>query len=254
MRAVFREDVVRLSILFDGVDDQMVYAMPASGGPDWTFGTLLVIVKQAVAGSWMSFIEGETTLAAIGHALGRHSSGTIYCSTNVLDQATAIGTGDAWMLVAATKATGSAIPTFHKIPLATGTRTSTAGTTSLNNGATIALGNVRLGGNDDFANIYYGVAAEFVGTVLTGAQLDTIAAAKTTQSILDLSPTWCVDDGTTSNRFANDLVGTVHRTSTVGTTTSTDDPSGWVYKGAAAKAPVFPRRAHRGLIMHGNRR
>lgn len=219
-----------MSRLFDGVDDQMVYAMPGSGGPDYTFGTLLVVIRiiTTTDGAWLSFIEGETSGAASRFALGRRNDGKQYYANGAaIDSANTVEDADSWMLLAATKATGTVAPTMHKIIISSGVRSSTALGTSFANSTTIANGNVRLGGDDDFANIRLGVAAIFVGTALTTGQLDGIVSAKTTQSIADLSPTWLVDD---SDAFATDLTaGTVDRTTLVGTADDADDPAGWVY-------------------------
>jgi hypothetical protein len=76
-------------------------------------------------------------------------------------------------------------------------------------------------------------------SVLTQGQIEGIASAKTTQSILDLSPLWCVDDGPTSNAFALDLVGNVDRTAINGTSDNADDPAGWVYLGEGGGGPVL---------------
>lgn len=232
-----------MSRLFDGVDDQMVYTIPAAGGPNFTFGTMLVLVKIATTtdNAWLSFIEGETSGAGLRFAIGRQNSspGRLYYANGTVAPETAsvtIEDSEGWAIMCATKATGSVAPTHHKIIVSTGTRTTAAPGVAAANSTTTANGNLRLGGNDDFANIYLGAAAIWVGTVLSTAQLDGIASAKTTQSILDLSPTWCVDD---SDGLATDLTaGTVDRATLVGTTDSADDPAGWVYFGGGAAVDI----------------
>jgi hypothetical protein len=110
---------------------------------------------------------------------------------------------------------------------------------------------LKVGGDDDFANIYLAAFAYWNGVTLSQAQIEGINTAKTTQSILDLSPTAAYDD---SDAFATDLTaGTADRSSIVGTTDSADDPSGWVYLGGGAAATsilVPPGRANRGLTFY----
>ncbi len=63
--------------------------------------------------------------------------------------------------------------------------------------------------------------------MLTDGQIEGIASAATSQSILDLSPQWMVD---AKDSLVEDLTaGTANRTSVVGTTAGGSDPSGWVY-------------------------
>lgn len=235
-----------VSRLFDGTDDVMSYAMEAADA-EWNFGTLLIIAKIATTSdsTWLSFMEGENAAGAIAWALGRRNNGQLYlASGGALASSVTVEDADGWALYATTKATGSSTATSHKIIISSGTRTSTAQDTALADTGTTALGRIKLGGDDDFANVYLGAAAFWDGTVLTTGQLDGIVTAKTTQSILDLSPSWCVDDGPTSNQFTNDLVADIDRSAITGTTDSADDPSGWVYLGdsAAAGIPILTMR------------
>ncbi len=220
-----------MSRLFDGVDDQMAYPIPAGVALNDALSLLIVCKIQVVSDTtWLSLLEGENSSAAVACALGRHASagGIYFANTFSSINAGTIADSDGWMIVAVTR-TAAAATDFHKLPIG-GSRTTTAGG-ALADGATAAGGTMRIGGNDDFANILVAAAAYWNGTTLTTGQLDGILSAKTTQSILDLSPTWCVDD---SDSFANDLIGTAHRNSLVGTTSDADNPSGWVYYGAGA--------------------
>lgn len=219
-----------MSRLFDGVDDQMVYPIPASGGTNFTFGTILIVAKivNTTDTAWLSFIEGQTGAGVVHWGMGRRSTGNIYYANQAtLNDAVAVQDADGWCVIAITKTTGTTAPVHYKIVVGGATTTATNSMTFANSTST-ASGNLRIGGNSDFANIKVAAAAVWVGTVLTQAQLQGIASAATTQSIADLSPTWLVDD---SDAFATDLIGTQDRGTLVGTTDDADDPAGWTYFG-----------------------
>jgi hypothetical protein len=230
-----------MSRLFDGTDDVMSYALPVGTALNDALTLLIVCKIAAGSNTWLSLLEGERATGATGASLGRRNNNNIYFSNSAsLISGGSITSADGWMIVAVTRTAGAAT-TVHKLPIG-GSRTSTT-LGALADGLSAASGTMRIGGNDDFANIYVAAAAFWDGTDLTTAQLDGILSAKTTQSILDLSPTWAVDDGPTSNEFANDLVGTTNRTAITGTTTSADDPAGWVYAGEGGGGATHERSA-----------
>ena len=227
---------------FDGVDDLMTYSgsVPNLSGAL----TILIVVKILVAAdnTWLSFIEHENSGSA-KPSLGRTNGGVIYMSNSAANQtAISITDSDGWMIVACTKATGSATPRMHKCIIGGANTHTDAGGTLGNDGT---MNTIRIGGNDDFANIRVAAAATWAGTALTDANINGINSAATTQSILDLSPSWCVDD---SDAFATDLTaGTIDRTALVGTTDSADDPTGWVYFGGGGAAPTVKNLAALGV-------
>jgi hypothetical protein len=231
-----------MSRLFNGTTDLMSYAIPASSGgtgPNITFGTFLVVVRILQAdSSWMSFIEKENSAAGIHAALGRHSNNSIYCTDGAAtseNSAQTITSADNWAVYCWTKATGSVLPVLIKCVIG-GSVASVNGGTLIGNFSDSSGGNMRLGGNDDFANIRLGVAAAFQGISLSTANVQSIADTKTTAAINALGATWLVDD---SDAFATDLTaGTVDRTAISGTTNDADNPSGWVYGLGGAVAPV----------------
>jgi hypothetical protein len=230
----------------------MTYPISASGGADFGFGTLLVVARimTTTDAAWLSFMEAENASNIARYSFGRRSTGAMYyANDSTLDSAALnIEDGDGWAVYAVTKATGSATPSYHKIPIG-GSRTTTTSAASLANSSTSAGGELRIGGPSDFAHMRLAVASVFPGVVLTTGQLEGIATTKTTQSIADLLPLWLVDD---SDGFATDLIGTADRTAIVGTVDDADDPAGWVY-GLGGAPPttslLVPRRPHRGLIM-----
>lgn len=222
------------SILFDGIDDKMVYG----GAPAYPFGTMLIVAKILAAdGPWMSFIETQQAPAADKLSFGRYGLGgnQIYCSNGATidNGAAAITAADGWLIVAVQKPTGSVVPTFNKIPVG-GSRSTNAGVVALANAA--ASDTYIIAGDDDPANMEVACAALF-STILTGAQLDGINAAKTSQSILDLTPIWMVD---ASDGLIADQVGAIDRTAVTGTAPGSSDPAGWLYLGSTPAATAYP--------------
>jgi hypothetical protein len=220
---------------FDGVDDQMAYTVPASGLNVSGAHTLLIVVRiMATAdNTWLSFLETETSAAATSASLGRSNGGELYWSqgATIGDEITATDS-DGWMIAAATKPAGFTSPTLHR-SLIGGANTHTAHASTLIAAASIASGTIRIGGNDDFANIRVAAAAIF-DKVLSNAEIDGINTAKTTQAIYDLGPVWLVDD---LDAFAADYMNNADRTAITGTADNADDPSGWVF---GASAPAVP--------------
>lgn len=222
------------SILFDGVDDKMVYG----GAPAYPFGTMLIVAKILAAdGPWMSFIETQQAPAGDKLSFGRYGLGgnQIYCSNGATidNVATTITAADGWLIVAVQKPTGSVVATYNKIPVG-GARTTDVGVVPLGNA--LSADTYIIAGDDDPANMEVACAALF-STILTGAQLDGINAAHSSQSILDLTPTWMVD---ASDGLIADQVGTVDRTAVTGTAPGSSDPPGWLYLGSAPAATAYP--------------
>lgn len=217
-----------MSRLCDGVDDQIAFTVPASGINVNGAHTLLIVVRiiQTSDLTWLSFIETETSAAAAGAAMGRSAlAGGVYWSQGAtLGEANTITDSDGWMICAASKASGSSIPRLHRSIIG-GANTHTDWTGALAAAASIASGTIRIGGNDDFANIRVAAAAIF-DKVLTDAEINGINTAKTTKSIYDLTPVWLVDD---NDAFVADYMGHSGNGTKTGTASDADNPSGWVY-------------------------
>lgn len=225
-----------MSRLFDGVDDLIddvgITTLAVNGAL-----TFLVVVKFVSASSWCALIECETNNSG-GYKCGitRNSgTGLRFADETSFSDAGSIAASDGWIIAATTKATGTATPDHHKLVIG-GSRTTSTGSASVGSGNNTTVEHVKLGGDDDRQQIYFGAAAIF-SKVLTTTELDGINTAKTSQSIFDLGPIWFADDG---NSFATEIVSGRSLTLT-GTTDDADDPSGWVYYGAAAatKAPIW---------------
>jgi hypothetical protein len=223
-----------VSRLFDGTDDQMVYAVPASGLNVNGAHTLLVVARimRVADNTWESFIEKETSGGAASAAMIRQqlvaTTGTLGWTngTGLGKGTTAITDSNGWLLLAATHAAGSATPRLHRSIIATASHEHADHSGgAIAAASSIASGTIRLGGNDDFANMRLAAAAIF-DKVLSDGQIEGIVTAKTTQSIYDLTPVWLVDD---ADAFVSDYMNNADRTSVTGTADDADDPSGWVY-------------------------
>lgn len=219
----------------------MVYAsVPASGLDVNAAHTLLIVCRIMVAAdlTWLSFIETETSAAATAATIGRSAlAGGVYWSQGVtLGEANTITDSDGWLICAASKPAGTSIPRLHR-SIVGGADTHTDWSGALVASASIASGTLRIGGNDDFANIAVAAAAIF-DKVLSDAEINGINTAKTSQSILNLSPTWMVD---ASDGLVLDQVGSADRTSVTGTSAAANDPTGWVYLGAAGVSIAWIR-------------
>ena len=230
-----------MSRAFDGVDDQMVYTIPSSSYDVTGAHTILIVARimQTNDAVWLSFIEHETSAAGASATLGRRNNGNLYWANGTTaSNAVAATDSDNWCVFASRKPAGvSGVTTSKCVIGGANTHTNDGGAHA--NAPGVLSGTLRIGGNDDFANIRVAAAAVFPGTQLADADLNGIASAKTTQSIADLSPTWLVDD---SDAFATNLVnpGVMDRASITGTADDADDPSGWVYGLGGAAATSLP--------------
>ena len=231
-----------MSVAFAGAGHNE-YDIGATGGlaAAGFFGTVLIGAKITTTtdNSWQSFIEGENSIGSVVLSTGRRNTGALYyANQGALDSSVPIDDSLGHMLVAITKATGTAPAVQRVIPLATGTPAAGTTTQTFANSSSIANGVIKLGGDDDPLTGLIWLAAILPGVVLTPTQIDAIAAAKTTQSILDLSNanSWVVD---AADDLATDYKGNHNRTATTGATHSTDDPAGWVFGEGGAAGPTY---------------
>lgn len=241
-----------LSTLWDGIDDLMSYPVGAGTPMNDALSMLAVLrIVTTTDNSWQSFMEIQVS-ASVRCAMGRQNSnpGLLYFSNAAGISTSTVDVTDAdnWMIVCTTRSTAAAT-TMHKIPIGGSRSTATGG--ALADNLTAASGTLMIGGNSDYANIRVAALAYWNAVELTTGQLDGIATAKTTQSILDLSPTWAADKG---DSFATDITaGTLDRSAIVGTADDADGPAGWVYAGAAAAPAPIAAQPVQFLTLGGNR-
>lgn len=245
------------SVEYDGVNDQTIYAgVPAVINVVGAHGAILVWrILEADDTVWISGIETEDSATTPSIATGRKSTGNSYWSGGAAGNTDAGAVNDSlgWVVQGATKAAGISTPRHHVGVVGGGAPTHTDGATPLNAAISITGGTIRLGGNDDFKAERQAAAAIFT-RVYSDAEFDGICTALTTKSIIDLVPVWCVD---ARDNFAVDYMGNLNRTSVVGTTDSSDGPTGWVLGDGAtpsvnASYLTFPKQKIRESI--GGRR
>ena len=216
----------------NGTSGQLIYPIPASGGTNpgsSAWSALLVMKVMTSSNVWMSLMEVETSggnlEAGFGHQPGAGGLQVWYESNAAWEIGHNFADTDGWMVLGVSKPVGTANAIGHKCVIG-GTNTHTTAANARPDPASCASGNLRIGGNADFAPIRVAAAAFWVGTSVANATFDTIASTKTTAAIQAASPTWLVDD---SDDLVNDLVGTQDKGSEAGATHSTDNPSGWVF-------------------------
>lgn len=234
-------------IEFNGTTDFFTYGFQAPE-PQLLGATTLMIVLRIMTTSdltWLSFLEDETSGGLNRPSIGRRNDGNIYYSDSVtLTSAIAVEDADNWMVIAVTRPAGAAQTVrMHKCVIGgSNTHTDAAGTFS--DSSAYPGGLYRIAGNDDFANIRVVAAATWTSAALTDGQLNGIAAAKTSQSILDLSPSWMVEAGD-SLVLDRSVGGNTDRSAAVGGAANTDTPAGWVYLGGAVAGQVGTMRVDR---------
>lgn len=228
-----------LSIEFPGTAGNR-YDYSINNNQDLAGGyTLLMVVRVLAAnGSWQSFLESQTSGAVVRPCMVRHATGnalTQIDSTGARDiAAIPVTAAQSWQVVAITRPAGaSQTVRGHQIIIGGATTRANHGSTASNDTA-YATGKFIVAGDDDPANIRVAAWAIWDGTALTDGNIDGIASAKTTQSILDLTPTACFDSE--NGLMKTDLIGTLPGTLVGSITESSDGPSGWVYYGAGAPA------------------
>jgi len=215
--------------------------------------TILIVVKviNTTDNAWLSFVESETSGAAARPSIGRNNStpGRVYYANGaVLSETASVTITDAenWCVVAVTKAAGTVAPRMHRCQIG-GSNQHADGTVNAGDVGAYATGKFLVAGDDDPANIRVAAWAVWDGTALTDGQIEGIASAKTTDSILALTPTACFD--AENSLMLNDLVQNMDGTLVGTITESSDGPTGWLYFGESAEPEVtFGGNQRRGLF------
>lgn len=201
--------------------------------------TILAVVRMlAAGGSWQSIIESENSGGTNVVSMGRQGGGSddLYYSDTVSAKVVTsieVLAADSWQLLAVTRPAGAA-QTIRGHQIIFGGATDHADDSTGNDMLNYNGGLFIVAGDDDPANIRVAAWAIWNSTALTDGQINGIASAKTTQSILDLSPTACFDSE--NSLMLNDLAGTMDGTLIGAITESSDGPTDWVYFGQAASA------------------
>ena len=214
------------------------YDYSINANQDLTVGMTMLAVVRVLAGAatWLSIVESQDSGGGTRPSIGRHGvSDSLYFSDSAILREFAtidLLAADSWQLIAATRPGGAAQTIRgHRIIFSGGTTHVNSGTTG-NDQVAYATGKFMIAGDDDPANIRVAAWAIWDGTALSDGDIDGIASALTTQSILDLSPTSCFDSE--NDLMLTDLAGTLPGTLVGSITESSDGPTDWVYFGAPA--------------------
>jgi hypothetical protein len=219
------------------------YEHPINANQDLTGSTTILAVIRVLAanGSWQSVIESEDSGGTNVVSMGRNASGNgrlYYSDTAAAKEIIGfeIVAADSWQVIAVTRPAGAAQTIRgHQVVLGGATNHIDAAATGSNMGG-YATGSFIVAGDDDPANIRVAAWAIWDGTVLSDADINGVASAKTTDSILALSPTACFD--AENGLMLTDLAaGGMDGTLVGAITESADGPSGWVYFGEGATEP-----------------
>lgn len=223
-----------MSRFFNGADKIVFGSVASAANVNGAF-TMLVVwrITTATDTSWQSAIETHTSAAAPSVSMGRRQDATLghlYVSNATLATGTDTGldntieNADNWTVCAAGKAAGSSAPFNHKVVIG-GASTRFTNSFGMPDAPSITGGTIVLGGDDDPLTGRIAAAAIF-NKVLSQAEVEGIASAKTTQSIYALGPVWLVDD---NDAFVADYMGNSGNGTKTNTADDADDPSGWVY-------------------------
>jgi hypothetical protein len=215
------------------------YTMMAVVNPTSIGGTKAIMaVQDTAAADWLSVFVFNGT-----EQIGMTDEVNVYATTYTAD----LEAGD-WSLVILRKTSGTtsietgaallgdATPTFGN----TGA-TTTAGTAGTPN--SIEFGAALNGSFSSFQPMLLATAAIW-NSRLSDANINSVAAALTTQSMYDLSPLalWDFNQASTGTSV-EDLIGTSDQSSINGTSVVTgDDPPGWTFGVGGGGGPAQQRR------------
>jgi len=214
---------------FDGNDSIVVSAGTLS---TWTYGTWFAVMKRNSTGyngivnahnASVQVIGGLEVMGSFdGHHLG-------YMGHNTSRQsALSIQNSDGWVLIAASKATGSQVCRFHKYRFSDATWTHENSDSALADGSQ-TVSTVRFGiwEGSDFFNGLLASAGVWRQTVLSDASIETLIAGLSAAMVLNPTALWGFNQSSIATPVS-DLTGHgANETSIVGTATSSDVPAGY---------------------------
>jgi hypothetical protein len=220
---------------FDGTDDEITLD---DGG-----------LGQICNGAWSAvLVVKPTTVPASGeecflaaHASGTHIFGFYDANNGKLGFASSAAftnyfasglTASAWQIIAVTKAAGTVAPRAHCKELGAGSWThGDMGATVADRTETATSFVAGSRGGVEYKDTRIAVAAYYVGTNLSDANVESIQTTPSTQQLITLgaSAVWEFDQASTATAV-EDLVGIADQSGITGTTVvGGDDPSGWTF-------------------------
>jgi hypothetical protein len=231
----------------DGVDDSLFLNGGGVSLAGWGVMLLLRPLTLATTEAWMAAVDTPSTSLGVMYYEGDatvHELSLGSPAGDIFQQSFTLNTTDLW-LVGFTKAAGTTAATFHVANITTGAAAAhTASTASMADQAG-TWDQTEIGSGDGgtfFGNIRAGCAAVFT-SVYSSANFDTVAAAKTTQAIRNLTPArmWDLNQASTATAVVNLMTGTADQVAIVGTTVVNDAAfDAWTFGVGAAAAPTMP--------------
>lgn len=229
-----------MSRRFSGTNDAVAWSIGgASCTGAWTFA---VILKLDTGVTWQGMLG--TSITATGSEIGieRHGTGGDFASitgggAGTMQSGLAISSADGWMLLAASRPSGSnQIVRYTKYPIGGSPSHSNSNATGHDNSA--AQDGIYFGhtdGVDDFDG--WLACAGIWTTNLNDAQMESLASTMTRANWQSTSPAFLVDE---LDAFSSDYAGTSTRTTLTGTTDDADDPTGWETWGGPLTGAIIP--------------
>lgn len=210
---------------FDGVDDFVTLSLGALGfafGP----GTVAAIIKRSADSSIDELLyAGVSSTARWALTLG--SANNIVLRTNNTSAASGAGidsclAADGWLLVAATKATGTVAPRFHRYEYATGVWQHANSATSIAD-SSVPITNAFIGATHAGANPFAG-DGDVKGAwdvVLTDAQIEAMAYSLPAWFQVQPKGLWLLDQAITGQLINDRSGGGANESAITGTAVGT---------------------------------
>lgn len=211
---------------FDGVDDYWKGTIGACSAGYGTFASIARIATDANYGQMFaqhtSADAGQQGVARVGASSGQMQwwNGT----AEALSPSTLLVDTVGWVCAAASKATGTVAPRFHRYLYSTDSWTHENSVTSLADGGAGGAGGFALvgkWGTSDFFTGDIALTAWWAGVVLTDAQIESLPFSLTAWSSLAPSGLWIFDQAATTTNVIDMTGGGANQNTLVGTTVAT---------------------------------
>jgi hypothetical protein len=216
---------------FNGTTDTITAS--AGGLSGFGFGAFVVIARRTNESGWHGIVatqqSGGTWEAYLDIAPSAHATASaIWTSWNGTDHANTLKftQADGWCIVAATKATGTATPRYHKCVLSSRTWTHDDGVGTVPNATSIPGGNVIFGNvaGDQLAGDVAAVA--LYGRTFTDQELESFLSWEVWLSYGPMGA-WLLDQAVTAQSLLDWTGGGANQSAISGTTVQTASLPGW---------------------------
>lgn len=218
---------------FNGTTDSITTTVGALAG--FASGTFAALARRTNESGWHGIVatrqsDGTTWEAYLDIAPSAHATASaIWTSWNGTDHANTLKftQADGWCIIAATKATGSATPRYHKYVLSTQTWTHDNGVGAVANATSISGGNIILGNvaGDQLAGDIAAVA--MYGRTFTDQEIESLAGSWEVWLSYGPMGAWLLDQAATAQTVLDWSGGGANQSAISGTTIQTGSVPGW---------------------------